>query len=674
MANIPAERDPEYHGVAHRFTKGTRLLPMVPWPRLPDAADLPRDPPPTGLRPPNKCMWAHDPSEFRFISRFGDSMKFGGGIIQTLWSRSQIASFENNYTHEIIECLFDDPSRMPAPRRRRPWPVLKLPRAVAMRHEPPLGLIDEGSDHDEELSLEIAMEDDSDVEHEVSTLPDDPKFPSYIPWECKDAGWKEHVVDRVIYRSGNRRRTRLIVKMPRRQEEIVDPPNGGEAVYARSEGDADEAKNVAVDFRTSLGLQNPEEDVKDEDVVMSEAQEDTGGDDHDEVENADVEQDQDQGAVADEEQDQDEDSDEDEYYHRRTPTPVIKRPKLPDEYSTRGIPILQEKIPRRHLPHTLLVHDPYNASMGQHPTDDASLVSTEPIVYKRVYPAPDDAFLDNVAHIYLNPDNILGNGRHSNVYSAPLELPPPLSTYDSASVRPGVVRVAAKVSLPEKHARELLNNEGDIYNTFPGFFTEEYCGWHVLTPFVKTPTPSCQVVPKFFGFYVPDKKSKQLERDADGKLLWPWQRRSPILLMEDCGTPIDLEEMSVDQRCVILHVPTVSLFLTFPSFCSAECYSLIIRLHFQDFHHNSFRTHSILVQPGPLILPPHLRSMDRPSFRCINFSRTQTEKKWTAKEIPVGTSASKEEKERVSRAFDRSIQLEWHHARQQLGFDVVSAI
>lgn len=54
-----------------------------------------------------------------------------------------------------------------------------------------------------------------------------------------------------------------------------------------------------------------------------------------------------------------------------------------------------------------------------------------------------------------------------------------------------------------------------------------------------------------------------------------------------------------------------------------ECFSLLQRLHHEDFLQNSFHRRNILVQPGPLTAPPIQRSHKQPSFRIIDFGRTK---------------------------------------------------
>ncbi|KAF8175493.1 hypothetical protein K438DRAFT_1847796 [Mycena galopus ATCC 62051] len=101
---------------------------------------------------------------------------------------------------------------------------------------------------------------------------------------------------------------------------------------------------------------------------------------------------------------------------------------------------------------------------------------------------------------------------------------------------------------------------------------------------------------------------------------------SPILLLEECGTPIKPENFTPDER--------------------SECYSLALRLHFAEFTQNSFYVRNILRQPGPLTVAPSARSNKTPSFRIIDFGRGEH---W-----PFKLAAVKEENETLRRHRIRS--------------------
>lgn len=62
-----------------------------------------------------------------------------------------------------------------------------------------------------------------------------------------------------------------------------------------------------------------------------------------------------------------------------------------------------------------------------------------------------------------------------------------------------------------------------------------------------------------------------------------------------------------------------------------EVYSLFLHLHNSDFLHKSTHTRNILVQPGPLTRPPIERSSKTPSFRLIDFGRTERLEDYTSR-------------------------------------------
>ncbi|EMD36867.1 hypothetical protein CERSUDRAFT_35514, partial [Gelatoporia subvermispora B] len=149
-----------------------------------------------------------------------------------------------------------------------------------------------------------------------------------------------------------------------------------------------------------------------------------------------------------------------------------------------------------------------------------------------------------------------------------------------------------------------LRREARMYGRFPRHIQQEYCGFQLIRP-IKHPVPTGPVVPKFYGYYVPtnekgeavDNSYREVEENKDYTVKGP----SPILLMEECGEPINPSTFSLDDR--------------------SECYSLVLRLHRAGFIQNSFYTRNILMQRGPLTVPPSERSHRTPSFRIIDFGR-----------------------------------------------------
>ncbi|EMD36822.1 hypothetical protein CERSUDRAFT_51449, partial [Gelatoporia subvermispora B] len=151
-----------------------------------------------------------------------------------------------------------------------------------------------------------------------------------------------------------------------------------------------------------------------------------------------------------------------------------------------------------------------------------------------------------------------------------------------------------------------LRQEGVMYSRFPRHIQQEYSGYQVIRP-IHYPVPVSPVVPKFYGYYAPvdddGKVNDEGYYDASDDDDYPVGGPSPILLIEECGDPIDSSELSLDDRC--------------------ECYSHVVRLHHAGFVQNSFYVRNILVQPGPLTRPPAERSREIPSFRIIDFGRGQ---------------------------------------------------
>ncbi|KAI0767599.1 hypothetical protein C8Q74DRAFT_1203803 [Fomes fomentarius] len=278
-----------------------------------------------------------------------------------------------------------------------------------------------------------------------------------------------------------------------------------------------------------------------------------------------------------------------------------------DLYSVDGLPKLEEFIPSEYLPDVLLVHDPQNVTHSG--KEGNAKDKDEPIQYKRFYPFRQNADKtedsgippkENIAHLHLNKSNRLGSGHHSYVYRAPLTLPPPLSARSPT----GQVTVAAKLAYNRCTAHGLLHNEARVYDSLPKHTQEEWCGYNVV-PQCRFPVPVGAIAPKFFGYYLPvdangkivEKKHTGCQEDYPCTVEWP----SPILLMEECGTPVEPSKFTADQR--------------------TECFSLVQRLHHLDYIQGSFYVRNIMIQPGPLTLPPDERTYKQPSFRIIDYGR-----------------------------------------------------
>ena len=142
-------------------------------------------------------------------------------------------------------------------------------------------------------------------------------------------------------------------------------------------------------------------------------------------------------------------------------------------------PKLEEFIPKEYLPDVLLVHDPDGIAEGTHNYPrycDDQFEADVPIRYIRARPKPTtDGHSNNFAHLYLSADNFCGRGHHSFVYYAPLMLSAPLT----ARTPTRQVSVLTKISFPESEHRELLSQEGIIYDTFPQWMMQDYCGYNL---------------------------------------------------------------------------------------------------------------------------------------------------------------------------------------------------
>lgn len=123
------------------------------------------------------------------------------------------------------------------------------------------------------------------------------------------------------------------------------------------------------------------------------------------------------------------------------------------------------------------------------------------------------------------------------------------------------------------------------------------------------------------GYYVPDlqvkeetpkKESTDSDEDMEPEPVDEQPKTkirreylSPILLIENCGQPIDPDILSVDER--------------------QECASILYRMHRAGWTHGSFYARNIVYQPGPLTQWPTFRGLEpiRPRvFRLIDFGRS----------------------------------------------------
>lgn len=115
--------------------RGRRRYVGQQWVRDVNGPVLPK-PPPLGVRTPNGLIWGHDLTDFMWIQQLHDVDVF------TVWSRSMIKEFGENY--DATE--WEEEDKKQVPRRRSPWPVLKLPQAIMDLniHGTDIGVIPEG--------------------------------------------------------------------------------------------------------------------------------------------------------------------------------------------------------------------------------------------------------------------------------------------------------------------------------------------------------------------------------------------------------------------------------------------------------------------------------------------------------------------------------------------------
>jgi len=215
-----------------------------------------------------------------------------------------------------------------------------------------------------------------------------------------------------------------------------------------------------------------------------------------------------------------------------------QKPKQDYIYKGKGGRIhrrLEERIPQQFLPDRLIVTDPFGLAFGEG-KKKGNKQEPEPWIYERLYPYLDrdlsaDRFAEDpvTAELYLDPGEVVGVGHHSNVYRATLTLPKGLS----AHTPDGKVTVVAKTAFPRSEHRAPFRNEAKIFGSFQKHLSEEWCGYNMVSP-LSWPIPVGPVVPKFYGYYMPIGEMKE--------------KLSPIMLMEECGTPVDPLKLTPEQK------------------------------------------------------------------------------------------------------------------------------
>ncbi|KDQ10306.1 hypothetical protein BOTBODRAFT_36409, partial [Botryobasidium botryosum FD-172 SS1] len=263
-----------------------------------------------------------------------------------------------------------------------------------------------------------------------------------------------------------------------------------------------------------------------------------------------------------------------------------------------GLPKLEERIPLDELPHVLMVHGLEDIIEGSYPQPVVRYLLSRPALdlakhsRKALSNPPEPIDETRVAHLYLSRDHPLGTGHSAAVWRAELELP------GQGELGAGQrFTVAAKIADGSFVADQHLRNEARMYSLFPEHLSQEWAGFVVIPP-VYYPVPVGPVVPHFYGLYQPEQRLAYPSPDAEG------DEPRLLMLIEECGKPIEKTNLSSSAKKV--------------------SWSLLRRLHIAGFLQGSFYERNVVVQPGPLCLPPDQRTMDNPSYRIIDFGRGRT--------------------------------------------------
>ncbi|OJT06811.1 hypothetical protein TRAPUB_2328 [Trametes pubescens] len=567
------------------------------WERNPDGPIIPRTLPPAGIRTMEGFVWGHTLEHLFWIQRIPKVNAV------TIWSRSMLEELGEGYD----EHQWDEP--LVEPRAIRPWPVLKLTDGHdnVSSTSPPIGAIDGGCacEHAEQVEYQIRPDEvyvkvkleevDSGVPPEPASAASDKK--------PEDAGSKDTDVQMIDADAATKDGPSQLAS----ELALAEDKEGTAAKEAVGTEDAsmDEGAASAADesATSSADESAPSEDesASPEDLASS--------------------------AKGKEKQ-------------------TASLPSLPEGYSVIGLPKLEELIPTEFFPDVLIVHDPENTTNQQ--KKDSVMTPIKYIRQSPLFKRDEEGSEPRVAHLYMAKQNRIGTGNHSYVYRAPLTLPAPLSAHSST----GQVTVAAKLAYPRCTAHNLLRNEGRVYDTFPTHIQEEYCGYNIV-PQCRFPVPATAIVPKFYGYYLPvNERGEVVDHRPDHEkcserspctVNWP----SPILLMEECGEPVEPSKFTIDQR--------------------TECFSLILRLHYLEIVQGSFYVRNIMIQPGPLTVPPEKRSYDTPSFRIIDFGRGESWE-WHL-ETARRHGSWRDSREKIRRDFMARVGDELHRARKELLID-----
>ncbi|PVF99978.1 hypothetical protein CPB86DRAFT_796137 [Serendipita vermifera] len=228
-----------------------------------------------------------------------------------------------------------------------------------------------------------------------------------------------------------------------------------------------------------------------------------------------------------------------------------------------GLPKLEHRIA---LPEMLFVeklpqmNDVYTSGVDQE-------YESETQTFWRILPPPENLFHEErlTAKVTFSEHETdrVGHGNSAQVFRVMMEHP----------------EITTKEG--DKHAKNFVSNEGNSYAICPDYLSEAREGYIQAKP-IHQPQPCCAAIPKFYGMY----------KDKDGQLM---------LLLEECGTPIRPEKLKPHHKSIVM--------------------SMLLRIHRFGIIQNSMSTRNVLMQPGPLTVPPSERSKRKPSFRIIDFGR-----------------------------------------------------
>ncbi|KAF9049066.1 hypothetical protein BJ165DRAFT_1464210 [Panaeolus papilionaceus] len=201
---------------------------------------------------------------------------------------------------------------------------------------------------------------------------------------------------------------------------------------------------------------------------------------------------------------------------------------------------------------------------------------------------------DSVSSVYDGPVRVV---RVDVNYLEPFDKPCKHFTNNPGEVRfspTTTVRVAAKLSRPgDSH----LDAEARNYESFPLHFFQHWSGL-CIPPRHQYPVPVGAIAPQYYGYYVFDglvddddpiaegpltpAESAAFEENEALKTIGTQDDRyySPIMLLENCGQPIESDKLSVDDR--------------------EQAISLFNRFHHAGWCHLSLYQRNIVMKPGPI--------------------------------------------------------------------------